>query len=263
MLERYSGEPQVNPQATDRSALRRAAISSMNRIPSVNLEQAMARLNALADPTQLAGQARYGINVSASLGLSAPAMRKLAKEIGRDHQLAAQLWDSGVREARIVACLIDDPALVTETQMETWALDFASWEVVDTCCCNLFDRCDLGYSKALEWSERAGEFVKRAGFVLMACLAVHNKNAPDSYFEPFLAAIEQQACDNRHFVRKAVNWALRQIGKRNLALRQRAIEVALLIADRECKGARWVACEALRELRSEQLEARMVGRPHS
>lgn len=222
----------------------------------------MARLNHLADPTQQAGQARYGIDVSASLGISVPEMRKLAGQIGRDHRLAARLWDSGVREARIVACLIDEPALVTETQMEAWALDFSSWEVVDTCCCNLFDRCDLGYPKALEWSEREEEFVKRAGFVLMACLAVHNKRAPDSYFAPFLAAIEREACDNRNFVRKAVNWALRQIGKRNPALRQRAIEVARRIAAQECTGARWVASNALRELQSEQLEARMAGRLH-
>lgn len=223
----------------------------------------MDRLNDLADPTQLAGQARYGIDVSASLGISAPEMRKLARQIGSDHRLAARLWESGVREARIVACLIDEPALVTETQMEVWASAFSSWEVVDTCCCNLFGRCDLGYLKALEWSEREEEFVKRAGFVLMACLAVHNKKAPESYFDPFLTAIEREACDNRNFVRKAESWALRQIGKRNPALRQRAIEVAKRIAAQQCAGASWVASNVLRELQSEQLEVRMGGPPHS
>lgn len=215
----------------------------------------------LADPTQLAGQARFGIDISASLGISAPALRRLAKEMGKDHQLAAQLWESGVREARIIACLIDDPAQVTETQMEAWALDFASWDVVDTCCCNLFDRCALGHAKALEWSEREEEFVKRAGFTLMACFAVHNKKAPDEFFYPFFASIEREAGDDRNFVKKAVNWALRQIGKRNLTLRTQAIEVAYRIAMQEGKGARWVASDALRELQNKQLDARMAGRP--
>jgi 3-methyladenine DNA glycosylase AlkD len=220
----------------------------------------MDTLNSLADPSQLAGQARYGIDVSSSLGIGQPALRAVARQIGRDHRLARQLWESGVREARILASLVDDPGQVTDAQMESWAKDFSSWEVVDACCGRLFNRTPQAYEKALEWSSREEEFVKRAGFSLMCGLAVHDKKAPDDAFQPFFDAIEQQACDGRNFVKKAVNWALRQIGKRNLLLRERAIAVAERIAQKECRAAHWVAADALRELRSPQLEARLSAR---
>jgi 3-methyladenine DNA glycosylase AlkD len=220
-------------------------------------EQVRARLDELADPTQLEGQARFGIDVSNSLGISMPALRELARETGRDHGLAQELWSSGIREARILAALVDDPASVTEDQMEAWAGEFSSWEVVDACCCNLFDRTGYAYPKAIEWSHRDEEFVKRAAFSLMAGLAVHDKKAGSGDFAEFFAAIEREACDGRNFVKKAVNWALRQIGKRNLELRAAAIEVAERIAALDCRAAKWVASDALRELRSPQLETRL------
>jgi len=223
-------------------------------------EQVRARLEELADPSQLEGQARFGIDVSHSLGIGMPALRQLAREAGRDHDLAGLLWSSGIREARILAALLDDPASVTEDQMEAWAGEFSSWEVVDTCCCNLFDRTIHAYSKAVEWSRREEEFVKRAGFSLMAGLAVHDKKASDRDFEDFFAAIEREACDGRNFVKKAVNWALRQIGKRNLELRARAIEVAERLGAMDCRAAKWVASDALKELRNPQLETRLGAR---
>jgi 3-methyladenine DNA glycosylase AlkD len=220
----------------------------------------MAKLEALATPANLPGQARYGIDVSSSLGISAPRLRALAKELGRNHDLALALWRSGVREARILAALIDEPRVVTEEQMEAWARDFASWDVVDTCCCNLFDRTPHAYSKASEWSAREEEFVKRAGFSLMACLAVHDKKAGDRAFESFFPLILRECCDYRNFVRKAINWALRQIGKRNLRLNEKAIQVARDMQRIDCRGARWVASDALRELQSPAVQARLSAR---
>ena len=229
----------------------------------MDYDDALTRLWQLADPTNLAGQARYGIETSTSLGISAPDLRKLAREAGRSHELALSLWQSGIREARILAALVDDPDEVTPYQMDAWAADFDSWDVVDACCCNLFDRTVHAYPKAIEWSEAEGEFVKRAGFALMACLAVHDKSAAGSDFERFFAAIEEQACDARNYVKKAVNWALRQIGKRDVDLRDRAIEVAERLKAMDCRAARWVASDALRELRSPQLDARLRGRSKS
>jgi 3-methyladenine DNA glycosylase AlkD len=172
----------------------------------------------------------------------------MARKIGKDHALAGRLWRTGVYEARIVACLIDVPSEVTQRQMESWAAEFDNWAVCDGVCSNLFDKTPWAYAKAIAWSRRSEEFVKRAGFVLMAALAVHDKKAPDSRFGPFLAAIKREATDERNFVRKAVNWALRQIGKSRPGLRGRAIEVAQEIRRIDSKAARWIAADALREL---------------
>lgn len=223
-------------------------------------DEVIRQLEELADPSRLAGQAGFGIETSRSLGISAPALRDLARRIGRDHELAGRLWESGTREGRILAALVGEPARVSPAGMESWAKDFDSWDVVDACCCNLFDRTPHAWSKAIEWAHRPEEFVKRAGFVLMACLAVHDKKASDDSFAPFFAAIVEEACDDRNFVKKAANWALRQIGKRNLALRERAIEVAGRVGEVGCRPARWIASDALRELRSPQLEARLTAR---
>lgn len=217
----------------------------------------MARLNAMAEPSNLEGQARFGIDISHSLGISMTRLRPLAREIGKDHQLALALWDSRVREARILASLVDDPKQVTEAQMESWASQFASWEVVDACCCNLFDRTAERFAKAVEWAGREEEFVKRAGFSLMAGIAVHDRKATDEELMALLPVIRRESSDRRNFVRKAVNWALRQIGKRNLRLNQAAIATAEAIAGMECKGARWVASDALKELRSQQVQQRL------
>jgi len=174
-----------------------------------------------------------------------PVLRKMAKEAGKDHKVARELWLSGIHEARIMACLIDEPELVSEEQMETWVKDFDSWDVCDQCCSNLFDMTGFGYQKAIEWSARDEEFVKRAGFVLMAVLAVHDKRSPDTVFQKFLPIIKREAEDNRNYVRKAVNWALRQIGKRNLNLNKEAIKTAkenkrnrFKISQMDCIGMR-------------------------
>jgi 3-methyladenine DNA glycosylase AlkD len=170
----------------------------------------------MADPKAVEGMARYGINPKNNLGVSVTTLRKLAKEIGKDHQLAQQLWSTGVRDARMIAVLIDEPKLVTEEQVESWVKDFNSWDVCDHCCGNLFDKTDFAYNKAFQWSKRKEEFIKRAGFALMAWLAVHDKETNDKQFERFLTTIKRESNDDRNYVKKAVNWALRNIGKRNL-----------------------------------------------
>jgi 3-methyladenine DNA glycosylase AlkD len=210
-----------------------------------------------ANPEAVAGMARYGINPANTYGMSVPDLRQLARRCGRDHVLAQQLWASGIHEARLLAGLVDDPALVGEAQLEAWAAEIDSWDVCDGCCNNLFVKTPWAYPKAAAWSSRPEEFVKRAGFVLMACLAVHDKKAADHAFLGFLVIIRREAADPRNFVKKAVNWALRQIGKRNLALNQAAVETALAIQQSEAKAARWVAADALRELTSDRIQQKL------
>jgi 3-methyladenine DNA glycosylase AlkD len=215
-------------------------------------------LAARADPSQLEGMARFGIATGHALGgTSLPGLRAMAKHIGRDHALAGRLWRSGIHEARILASLVDDPTAATEEQMERWAGDFDSWDVVDAACSNLFDRTPWAYAKAVEWSARDEEFVKRAGFTLMAALAVHDKEVPDRAFAAFLPIIERESGDRRNFVRKAVNWALRQIGKRSALLNGMAIAAAERILASGVPGSRWVASDALRELRGEPVRRRL------
>jgi 3-methyladenine DNA glycosylase AlkD len=217
-------------------------------------------LRSMADPSGLEGMGRFGIATGSALGgISVPTLRRMAKRIGRDHSLAADLWASGIHEARILAGLIDVPALVTEEQMEAWAADFDSWDVVDGTCCNLFDRTPHAYSKAVEWSGRDEEFVKRGAFSLMAGLAVHDKASSNQALRRFFPLIEREAGDPRNFVRKAVNWALRQIGKRNLTLNREAVSVARRIERTGPPSARWVASDALRELLSEAVQTRLRG----
>lgn len=223
-------------------------------------EQVLEKLHEMAEPANLEGQARFGIDISKSLGISMTRLRPLARSIGKDHDLALALWESGIREARILGTLVDDPERVTEEQMERWAADFRSWEVVDAACCNLFDRTSFRFDKAVEWATREPEFVKRAGFSLMAGIAVHDRRATDDQLAALLPVIERESCDPRNFVHKAVNWALRQIGKRNLDLNRAAIEAGKRIAAMECKGARWVASDALKELRSLQVQQRLTQR---
>jgi len=217
----------------------------------------LAELKARANPKNVEGMARYGINPHNVLGVSVPFLRGIARREGRDHEAAQQLWASGIHEARIVAALIDKPDEVTEEQMERWVLDFDSWGVCDQCCSNLFDRTPLAYRKAGEWSERNEEYVKRAGFVLMAALAVHDKKASDEEFLGFLPIIQRESSDERNFVKKAVNWALRQVGKRNARLNAEAVRVARSIQATDSKSARWIAADALRELTSEAVQNRL------
>jgi len=207
----------------------------------------ITHLRSLANPMNVAGMARYGINSSDALGVSMPALRQLARQHKHNHALALALWQSGIHEARIMAALVDDPQQVTARQMETWVRDFASWDVCDQVCSNLFDKTHFAHAKIFEWTLQPDEFVKRAGFVLMAALAVHNKAAPDELFLSFLPLVEREAHDDRNFVRKAVNWALRQIGKRNERLQPAAIAAAHRILAQDTKPARWIARDALRE----------------
>ena len=223
----------------------------------MNLGQVMNRLADLADPASVAGMAGYGI-VGQVMGVKIPQMRRLAKEIGRDHELAAQLWAEGFRETRIVAAMIDDPQALTEEQMEAWAADFDSWEVCDQVVMNLFEKHPLAWRKAAAWSGRGEEFVKRAGFALMARLAVSDKLAADQKFRPFFDLIEREADDGRNYVKKALNWALRQMGKRNQSLNARAVQVAESLAERESSSARWIGSDALKELTSEAVAARLA-----
>ena len=219
--------------------------------------EVMRRLKDMSDPKAVEGMARYGINAKNTLGVSIPNLRKLAKEAGKDHGLAAELWASGIHEARILAGMVDDPSDVTEEQMEHWVSEFDSWDVCDQVCMNLFWLTPFAYDKCFEWSARPEEFVKRAAFALMARLAWSDKSASDERIASFLPVIEAQVGDDRNFVKKAVNWALRQIGKRNLELNRRAVEAARRILESDSKTARWVASNALKELEGEAVQRRL------
>jgi 3-methyladenine DNA glycosylase AlkD len=218
----------------------------------------LGRLRSLRDPNAAEKAARFGVRVARIWGVCAPDLRRLAREIGRDHDLAAGLWRTGVHDARLLATLIDEPARVTVGQMERWVRDFDSWAVCDAACGCLFDKTPHAWAQAAEWTQRDGEYVKRAGFVLMATLAVHDKEAPDARFEKFLPLIVQHATDERNFVKKAVNWALRQIGKRNERLNRLAIRTARDLRRLDSKAARWIASDALRELTSERVQIRLT-----
>jgi len=195
--------------------------------------------------------ARYGIATERAFGTGMPAVRALAKVAGKNHELAGALWDSGWHEARILAALVDIPSLVTREQMEAWALDFNSWDLCDQCCSNLFSKTPFAEDMMPAWAGRDEEFVKRAAFALMASLAVHSRTMTDENFIALLPLIELAAADERNFVKKAVNWALRQIGKRSLELHPEAIACAGRLVEMESRSARWIARDALRELHSE------------
>jgi 3-methyladenine DNA glycosylase AlkD len=170
----------------------------------------LKKLKSLENERNRKGMERFGIQTKNAYGIAIPILRRMAREIGTDHRLAVQLWNFRVHEARLLASFIDDPTKVTERQMDRWARDFDSWDICDQCCGFLFDRTSYAYGKALQWSKRKEEFLKRAGFVLMAALAVHDKEADDAAFIKFLPRIREESLDERNFVRKAVNWALRQ-----------------------------------------------------
>ena len=211
-------------------------------------ELIMKELKALGDPKIAEAMARFGIFTNA-YGVPMPQMKKIGKRVGKDHNLAQELWQTTIYEARVVAS-IDDPNMVTEEQLEEWAKDFDNWAICDNCCSILFDKTVFAYKKAVEWSIREEEYVKRAGFVIIAVLAVHDKKASDDVFLKFLETIKYGAADNRNFVKKAVNWALRQIGKRNFRLNNVAIATANEIHKMESSSAKWIATNAIRELKS-------------
>ncbi len=216
------------------------------------------KIKSLANSENVAGMARFGINVANAYGISLYTLRDIGKEIGKDHELALELWASGIHEARLLACFIDRPDMVGEEQMESWVKDFDSWDVCDVCCSNLFDQTALAYEKAVQWCEREEEFVKRAGFVLMAALSVHDKKAENRVFVNFLPLMKKHATDERNFVKKAVNWALRQVGKRNQNLNRIAIKAAEEIRQIDSKSARWIASDAIRELTGEKVQNKLA-----
>jgi len=222
-----------------------------------SVKDVLDKLQSKARPEQLKGMAKYGMTVEQRLGVSVPDMRKLAKEIGRDHKLALDLWRTGIAEARIVAAMVGDPDKLTEEEMEDWVKGINSWDVCDQVCMNLFEKNQLAWRKIADWSEREEEFVKRTAFSLIACLAWHDKKASDEKFIELLPIIIRGATDERNFVKKAVNWALRNIGKRNLNLNKAAINAAKEIQQLDSKAARWVASDTLRELESDAIQSRL------
>ncbi len=201
-----------------------------------------------------------GINVDRALGVAIPELRTLGRRYGPDHELALDLWRSGIHEARILASMVDDPARVTRDQMEDWVADFDSWDLCDQVVSNLFDLTPFAASVVRAWTKRPEEFVKRAGFAMIAAHTVHDRTAPDRTFTAWFPAIRRGATDDRNSVKKAVSWALRQIGKRNLALNAAAIEEAERLTTSEVPSARWVGRDALRELRLEQTQRRLRAR---
>ncbi|HMT06874.1 MAG TPA: DNA alkylation repair protein [Pyrinomonadaceae bacterium] len=225
-------------------------------------EQIIAELKMLSDPAKVADLERYAIKTPKWFGIRTPEIKAFAREIKKlvkdRHAIAAELWNSGIYDVRAVAFMIDDPKQVTPEQMDAWCADFDNWATVDGACSYLFCRTPYAYDKAFEWAEREPEFEKRAGFSMMAYLAVHDKKAEDDDLTAFLPIIERHSGDERNFVKKAVNWALRQIGKRNLALNKLAIESAKRIKASGTKAGRWIAADALRELESPTVQERLV-----
>lgn len=217
----------------------------------------LAQLEAHQNRDSLEHMRKFGIVVNEAYGTSIPEQRQIARQFKKDHELALALWDMNIHETRILAGMIDDPRQVTEEQMENWVKDFYSWDLCDQCCANLFEKTPYAYSKAIEWAHRTEEYVKRAGFVMMARLAVSDKKAPDEKFLQFFPLIQEHAIDNRNFVKKAVNWALRQIGKRSRYLNEKAIIAAQDISSLDSSSARWITSDALRELRSEAVQKRL------
>ena len=224
------------------------------------VREVLEELRSVGDPERLSGMARYGIATKRALGVSIPELRALARRLGSDHELAMGLWDSEIHEARILASMVDEPERVTQDQMDAWVLEFDSWDLCDQVCGNLFDRTPYAFLKAVEWSWREEEFVRRAAFALMAASAVHNKSAGDEEFEVLLPIIRRAADDDRNYVKKAVNWALRQIGKRSPGLNRKAIETAKQIQKLDSRAARWIAADALRELTSDPVRKRLANR---
>ncbi len=224
-------------------------------------DEVLKRLEALGTAKNVAGMARFGIATPKSFGVSTPVLKQFAREVKKHavdrHELALELWQTGNYDARAVAFLIDDPKQVSREDMDLWATDFDNWATVDGTCCYLFCRTPFAYEKATDWADEGAEFIKRAGFATMAYLAIHDKKASDQQLAAFLPIIEKHANDDRNFVKKAVNWALRQIGKRNLDLNKLAIESAERIRLQNTKSARWIAADALRELRSNKLLERL------
>ncbi|MBU0586921.1 DNA alkylation repair protein [Candidatus Micrarchaeota archaeon] len=223
----------------------------------MNYSETMKKLKSYSNPKNVQGMSRFGIKGGKMLGISIPILRKMSKEIGKDHALALELWNSGIHEARILASMIDDPKLVTEKQMDSWVSDFDSWDVCDQVCMNLFGKVPSAYKKIGEWAKREEEFVRRTAFSMIAVFAWQKNGLSDNQIIKLIPLIKKYSTDERNFVKKAVNWALRQIGKRNLNLNTAAIKTAKEIQKLDSKSAKWIATDALRELTNEKTLARI------
>lgn len=223
----------------------------------MNLQAIMRELKSYSDNKSLEHMARFGMDASRALGVRIPRLREMGKRLDKNRELAAQLWAKGMRETMVLASLVDIPAQVTGEQMDAWVTDLYDWESCDQLISNLFARSPLAVKKAMEWSHRDEEYVKRAGYVIMARLAVTEKKAPDTLFDPFFPLIEEGASDQRNAVKKAVNWALRQIGKKNAALNKKALASAKRIAAMDNSAAKWIASDAIRELESPAVQNRL------
>ena len=220
-------------------------------------EEILAELRGMASEHNREGMARYGLHARKVFGVSVGTLQALARQIGRDHALAARLWKTGWYEARMLAAFVDDPAQVTRAQMDAWAGDFENWGICDTVCMHLFDRTPYAWGKVGAWSRRREEFVKRAAFALLASLALHDKTTAEARFQRALVLIERASTDDRNFVKKGVNWALRAIGTRNDVLNTAAIEIAQRLAASPDPTARWVGKDALRGLTSPATRRRL------
>jgi 3-methyladenine DNA glycosylase AlkD len=223
----------------------------------MDYDEIITTLHSLANPTNVKGMARYGITSHNNLGISIYQLRPLAKRIGTNHTLALKLWDSHIHDARLLACFIDDPTQVTSEQMDAWAADFDSWDICDQACTSLFDLSPLAYEKVFQWAHQEEEFVRRAAFSLIAGLAVHDTTATEKDFDAFLTLCITYATDDRNYVKKAVNWALRNIGKRSMPLNKKALKTAEKIKKIDSRSARWIASDAIRELSSQKIQEKL------
>lgn len=212
------------------------------------VEEILLHLESMAESRYQEGMERFGIRYNRALGIRIPKLRAYAKELGKQHELALELWKTDLHEAKLVAIFLADPKKITLTEIEAWVKDFDSWDICDQACGNVFDKTPWAYDLAETWTKRKPEFEKRAGFTMIACLAIHDKKAEDERFIAFLPILEREAYDDRNFVKKAVNWALRQIGKRNDALKEHAMVCAESILKQGSTSAKWIARDALREL---------------
>jgi 3-methyladenine DNA glycosylase AlkD len=220
-------------------------------------QEILTKLKSKAKPDNLPGMARYGINTEKRLGVQIPELRQLAKETGKNHQIALELWQTGIAEARILAAMTDEPEKVTEQQMENWVKDINSWDIDDQITMNLFEKTPLSWKKITDWSQRPEEFVRRTAYSLLACLAWHNKTATDQQFTQLFPVIASGATDERKSIQKAISWALRTIGKRNPQLNLAAIQLAQEIQQTNTKPARWIANDVTRELQSQSVQNRL------
>jgi len=247
-------------KARSRSSSIRTKRSDGNARAEWSVERVVAELRRLGTKHNVEGMARYGIRAKKVLGVSKPKLDALAKKVGKNHSLGLGLWSTGIQDAKILAGLICEPEKVTGEQMELWVRDFDNWDSCDGTCCHLFVFADGAWEKAFAWTKRKDEFQKRGGFALAAYLAYRDKNVADSKYLKFLKVIEREAGDERNFVRKAVNWALRNIGKRNLRLNRAAIAAGRRLRKKDSRTARWIAADALRELEGEAVQARLRGK---